>query len=290
MFYTIAGHNVEIDFDSEKLERLLPSFLPFRSAEGGEGELLFRLTVDNELKRIPESECRLIRDVDTGNGKTRVDKLKDGGYQFLVRDIYERPCALLITSPRFEDCKVALRGGLGTQRFALNNALMLTYAFSASYFDTLLIHASVVRHNGRAYAFTAKSGTGKSTHVANWMRYIEGCDIMNDDNPIIRIIDDKPILFGSPWSGKTPCYRNIQAPLGGIMLIERDQKNFVQPLQPIIAFSTVLTACSAMKWDEQLYQMVCQTSSRFVETTKVASIHCLPDREAVEVCKAYLED
>ena len=290
MFYTIAGHNVEIDFDSEKLERLLPSFLPFRSAEGGEGELLFRLTVDNELKRIPESECRLIRDVDTGNGKTRVDKLKDGGYQFLVRDIYERPCALLVTSPRFENCKVALRGGLGTQRFALNNALMLTYAFSASYFDTLLIHASVVRHNGRAYAFTAKSGTGKSTHVANWMRYIEGCDIMNDDNPIIRIIEDKPILFGSPWSGKTPCYRNIQAPLGGIMLIERDQKNFVQPLQPIIAFSTVLTACSAMKWDEQIYQMVCQTSSRFVETTKVASIHCLPDREAVEVCKAYLED
>ena len=73
MFYTIAGHNIEIDFDSEKLEKLLPSFLPFRSAEDGEGELLFRLTVDNELKRIPESECHLIRDVDTGNGKTRVD-------------------------------------------------------------------------------------------------------------------------------------------------------------------------------------------------------------------------
>ena len=289
MFYTIAGHNIEIDFDSERLEKLLPSFLPFRSAEGGEGEILFRLTVDNGLKRIPESECHLIRDVDTGNGKTRVDKLKNGGYQFLVRDIYDHPCALLITSPRFEDCKVALRGGLGTQRFALNNALMLTYAFSASYYDTLLIHASVVRHNGKAYAFTAKSGTGKSTHVANWMRYIEGCDIMNDDNPIIRLIDDKPVLFGSPWSGKTPCYRNIQAPLGGIMLIERDQKNYVQTLQPIIAFSTVLTACSAMKWDEQLYQMVCQTSSRFVETTKVASIHCLPDREAVEVCKKYLE-
>ena len=289
MFYTIAGHNIEIDFDSERLEKLLPSFLPFRSAEGGEGEILFRLTVDNGLKRIPESECHLIRDVDTGNGKTRVDKLKNGGYQFLVRDIYDHPCALLITSPRFEDCKVALRGGLGTQRFALNNALMLTYAFSASYYDTLLIHASVVRHNGKAYAFTAKSGTGKSTHVANWMRYIEGCDIMNDDNPIIRLIDEKPVLFGSPWSGKTPCYRNIQAPLGGIMLIERDQKNYVQTLQPIIAFSTVLTACSAMKWDEQLYQMVCQTSSRFVETTKVASIHCLPDREAVEVCKKYLE-
>ena len=55
---------------------------------------------------------------------------------------------------------------------------MLTYAFSAAYYDTLLIHASVVRHNGKAYAFTAKSGTGKSTHVANWMRYIEGRNAM----------------------------------------------------------------------------------------------------------------
>jgi len=142
-----------------------------------------------------------------------------------------------------------------------------------------------VRHQGKAYAFTAKSGTGKSTQVANWMRYIEGCDIMNDDNPIIRIIDDKPVLFGSPWSGKTPCYRNISAPLAAIILIERDTWNHVEAQKPIIAFSTVLTACSAMKWDEELYQLVCKTSSKFVESTKVATLHCLPDRESAEVCR-----
>lgn len=284
MYYNIAGHNIEIDYDRDKLKRLLPSFTPFVAEESG-GELLFRLTVDNDLKRIPEAECHLIRDVDTGNGKTRVDKLKDGGYQFLVRDIYDHPCALLVTSPRFDDCRVALSGGLGTQRFALNNALMLTYAFSAARHDTLLIHASVVRYGSKAYAFTAKSGTGKSTQVANWMRYIEGCDIMNDDNPVIRMIDGKPILFGSPWSGKTPCYRNISADLGGIIFIERDTWNHVEKLQPIIAFSVVLTACSAMKWDEELYQMVCETCSKFVESTKVVSLHCLPDRESAEVCR-----
>lgn len=284
MYYNIAGHNIEIDYDRDKLKRLLPSFTPFVAEESG-GGLLFRLTVDNDLKRIPESECHLIRDVDTGNGKTRVDKLKDGGYQFLVRDIYDHPCALLVTSPCFDDCRVALSGGLGTQRFALNNALMLTYAFSAARHDTLLIHASVVRYGGKAYAFTAKSGTGKSTQVANWMRYIEGCDIMNDDNPVIRMIDGKPILFGSPWSGKTPCYRNISADLGGIIFIERDTWNHVEKLQPIIAFSVVLTACSAMKWDEELYQMVCETCSKFVESTKVVSLHCLPDRESAEVCR-----
>ena len=287
MFYKIAEHKIEIDFDSDMLERLLPSFKPFK-VEDDASELLLRLTVDNELKPTEESKCRLIRDVDTGNGKTRVDVLDDGGYQFLVRDIYDHECALLITSPDFSNCRVALQGGLATQRFALNNALMLAYAFSAASHDTLLIHASVVRHNEKAYAFTAKSGTGKSTHVANWMRYIEGCDIVNDDNPVIRIKDGRPFLYGSPWSGKTPCYRNIKVALGGIMLIERDTTNFVKELSPIISFSVVLTSCSAMKWDERLYQMVCATCSRFVESTKVASIHCLPDREAVEVCKNYL--
>ena len=287
MTYSIAGHKIEITYDAQLLQRLLPSFAPFQVADDGSTPLM-HLTVDSTLQRVPEQQCHLIRDIDTGNGMTRVDLLPDGGYQFLVRDIHGTECALLITSPDFSDCHVALQGAFHTQRFALNNALMLSYAFSAATHDTLLIHASVVRHQGRAYAFTAKSGTGKSTHVANWMRYIPDCDIINDDNPIIRLIDGKPVLYGSPWSGKTPCYRNVSAPLGAIMLIKRDTTNHVAPMSPIIAFSTVLTSCSAMKWDERLYQPVCSTCSRIVETTRVAAIHCLPDSQAAAVCRDFL--
>lgn len=292
MRYCIGGHNIQIDYegDESRLDNLLHSFLPFKRVGEGDGNLLFSLKVVGKLKEVPEEDRHLIRDVDTGNGMTRVDKLKNGGYQFLVRDISGRPCALLIISPKFDDCQCALRGGLATKRFALNNALMLTYAFSAAYYDTLLIHASVIRHAGMAYAFTAKSGTGKSTQVANWMRNIEGCDIVNDDNPIIRIIDGKPILYGSPWSGKTPCYRNVNVSLGAVVLIERDSHNHVTPLMPLHAFSTLLAACSAMKWDEELYQRVCSTVSRFVETTQVVTLHCLPDAESAMVCREYLED
>lgn len=291
MTYNIGGHIIRISYEAgeQKLDTLLHSFIPFKTEESEGSIVLMSLNVVKSLKEVPESDRRLIRDVDTGNGKTQVDRLKDGGYQFLVRDIRGYPCALIITSAKFDNCRCALRGGLATQRFALNNALMITYAFSSAYYDTLLIHASVIRHNNRAYAFTAKSGTGKSTQVANWMRYIEGCDIVNDDNPIIRIIDGKPILFGSPWSGKTPCYRNIYTDLGGIILIERDTCNHVTPLPPINAFTTLLTACSAMKWDEELYQQVCKTASKFVETTQVVTLHCLPDADSAITCKTYLE-
>lgn len=292
MDYRIAGHNIRISFEGEenRLRRMLHSYEPFRTDGCEDSELLFHIRIEKELKEVEEEERRLIRDVDTGNGMTRVDKKKDGGYQFLVRDIYGKNCGLLITSPRFTDCQCALRGSEAAQRFALNNILMLTFAFSSTYYDTLLIHASVIRHAGRAYAFTAKSGTGKSTQVANWMRYIEGCDIMNDDNPIIRLIDGKPVLFGSPWSGKTPCYRNIKAELGAVVLIERDDHNHVEEMHPIKRFATLLTACSAMKWDEELYQRVCTTVTGFVESTRIVTLHCLPDADSAITCRKYLED
>lgn len=292
MVYCIGGHRISISYDGDEkaLDILLHSFIPFKRLEDEGKDVLMHLEVVRRLKEVPESDRRLIRDVDTGNGMTRVDKLNDGGYQFLVRDIHGTPCALLITTAKFDNCQCALRGGLATKRFALNNALMLAYAFSATYYDTLLIHASVIRHENRAYAFTAKSGTGKSTQVANWMRNIEGCDIVNDDNPIIRIIDGKPVLFGSPWSGKTPCYRDIQVELGGIVLIERDKRNHVTPLMPLNAFTTLLAACSAMKWDEDLYQRVCGTVSKFVESTKVVTLHCLPDADSAHTCRKYLEE
>ena len=166
---------------------------------------------------------------------------------------------------------------------------MLAYAFCSAQYGTLLIHASVVRHDNVAYAFTAKSGTGKSTQVANWMKAVEGCDIINDDNPVVRMIDGKVMLYGSPWSGKTPCFRAVCVPLAALMLIKRDERNFVEEQKPLIAFSTLLTACSAMKWDETLFQQICETVTRIVESIKIAELHCLPDMESALVCKEYLE-
>ncbi len=289
MNYCIGGHNIKVTtyLGDDVLERLLPSFAPFETEDSS--ELLFSLEVCETLKETDEADCRMVRDVDTGNGITRVCKLTDGGYMFRVNDVSEHECAIILCDAAFRECRCSINGGLAIARFALNNTLMLIYAFSGAKKNTLLVHASVVRHNGVAYAFTAKSGTGKSTQVANWLRHIEGCDMINDDNPIFRLTDDGVMLYGSPWSGKTPCYRNIMVPLGALMLIKRDGRNYVKKQQPIVAFSTLLTACSAMKWDEELFQMVCSTVSKIVEKTTIAELHCLPNAESAMVCKEFLE-
>lgn len=283
--FRIAELNIRIVITNDAYNgmKLMPSMQPFIVDEHDD-ELFFQLIVDDSLAKVPETECRRIRTFDTGNGDIIVDKLENGGYQYIIKDIRGETCCLLVTNKDFSDCKCALKGGHNMRRFGLNNALMLIFAFAGVHKNTLLMHASLVRNNGYGYAFIAKSGTGKSTQVSMWLRYIPGSDLMNDDNPIIRLIDNEFWIFGGPWSGKTPCYRNVKAKLGAITRIDRAETNSIEKLSPIQAFASVLPSCSSMKWDKDIYNAFCNLISKIIETTSIYILHCLPNKEAAEVC------
>ena len=293
-YFNIAEHTIRIDFlpsanaEGQQVQRndmrLLPSFVSFATNPCAEDELFFHLTVDDALRPVSKEHRERIRKFDTGNGETVVDLIDDGGYQYIIKDIKSAECALLLSNKDFTECRCALNGNYNMRSFGLNNALMLIFAFAGSRQDTLLIHASLVRQNGYGYAFTAKSGTGKSTHVSLWLRHIPGCDVMNDDNPIVRIIDGQPYIYGGPWSGKTPCYRNVKARLGAITRIDRAPANSVDRLAPIDAFASLLPSCSSMKWDEDIFRRICNTVTKIVETTPIYTLHCLPNKEAAILC------
>lgn len=292
MLFTIAEHTVRITFsDGTDVLEMLPSFKAFQVEDDGK-DVLLSLMVDNNLRSVKKEERRLIRDVDTGNGMTKVFRLEhhtsDGkvepyGYQFIMADINGNDCALLIADDDFRNCRCALAGNAAMKAYGLNSCLMLGYAFCTASFDTVLIHASLVRKEGKGYAFTAKSGTGKSTQVSNWLRFIPGCDLMNDDNPIVRVIDGVTYIYGSPWSGKTPCYRNVKALLGGVAQIKRDKENHIERLNTIDSFVTLLPSCSTMKWDERVFLCNSKTVSKILETVPVYNLFCLPDRESAIV-------
>lgn len=283
--FRIAEHNIRIVFEDSEINSLalIDSFQPFKVDKTDE-DLLFQLTVDDNLQPVPRERRHRIRAFDSGNGDTIVDRLDDGGYQYIIKDINGRGCCLLITDKDFYNCRCALNGNFVMRDYGLNSALMLIMAFAGSRKQTLLIHASLVRCDGYGYAFIAKSGTGKSTQVSMWLRYIPGCDLMNDDNPIVRIIEGKPYIFGGPWSGKTPCYRNVKAPLGAVTRIDRASANSVEKLSPVEAFASFLPSCSSMKWDTDIYNAICDTVIRVVETTGIYTLHCLPDKESAEIC------
>ena len=284
-YFLIGDHGVCLRFAPSAVNnmQLLPSFAPF-ATDNEPRELLFTLTVDDSLR--PAKGRTLVRKFDTGNGDTLVYQLPDGGYQYIIRDIHDRDCCLLVTNKDFSLCHCALNGDWVMRSFGLNDALMLIYAFAGAFRQTMLIHASCImmRQPDIAFPFIAKSGTGKSTHSSLWLKHIEDCELMNDDNPIIRIVDGTPYIYGSPWSGKTPCYRNVKARLGAVVRIDRAPQNSIEKLSPVSAFASLLPACSSMKWDSDTYNNLCDAITRIIETTPVYTLHCLPDQEAAELC------
>ncbi len=284
--FCIADFHVRVLFKESKHNgmHLLSSMQPFVEEEVPADSLLFQLTVDDEIPVIGKDHRERVGRFDSGNGMTVVDRLEDGGYQYIIKDIYERECCLLQTNKEFSDCRCALNGNEDMRSFGITNALMIVYAFAGSFQQTLLIHASTILNNGYGYAFIAKSGTGKSTHTQLWIKHIPGSELMNDDNPIVRVVGDQAFIYGSPWSGKTPCYRQIKAPLGAITRIDRAPKNSIEKLSPIEAFASLLPSCSNMKWDKDIFHSICNTVTRVIELTNCYTLHCLPDQEAAEIC------
>ena len=100
-------------------------------------------------------------------------------------------------------------------------------------FDTLLFHGSVIAVDGVGYLFTAKSGTGKSTHTRFWREVFGDRAVMvNDDKPFLRITENGVLACGSPWNGKHGLGSNITVPLKAICILERGEENKIQPLSP----------------------------------------------------------
>lgn len=98
--------------------------------------------------------------------------------------------------------------------------LWITFGIAISP-EAIAIHSSTIECEGRAVLFLGESGTGKSTHTRLWQEHIPGARLLNDDSPIIRMYQGQATAFGSPWSGKTPCYRNISRPIAGIVRLSQ---------------------------------------------------------------------
>ena len=107
--------------------------------------------------------------------------------------------------------------------------------------DTVLLHGSAVAVDGAAYLFTAKSGTGKSTHTALWQAAFGSRAVMiNDDKPLLRIAPDSVTVFGTPLDGKHRRSSNCAAPLHAMCILERAAQTQVVPISASQAMPLLL--------------------------------------------------
>ena len=97
--------------------------------------------------------------------------------------------------------------------------------------NRILMHGASISYNEHAYLFTAPSGTGKSTHIRLWKKYLgDDVKIVNGDKPFISL-ENEPLIYGSPWAGKENWHRNCKKPLKGICFVQRGTTNSIRRIE-----------------------------------------------------------
>lgn len=148
----------------------------------------------------------------------------------------------------------------------------------------IAIHSSVIVKEHQGVLCLGESGTGKSTHTRLWRENIEEARLLNDDSPIIRVIDGKTIVYGSPWSGKTACYVNKCVPVRGLLRLSQAPHNKIYRLPALMAIGAILPSCPpAFAYDSTLQDHICNTVSDILVSTPAYHLECLPNAAAAEL-------
>ena len=148
--------------------------------------------------------------------------------------------------------------------------------------DVLLFHGSVMGYKGKAYLFTAASGTGKTTHCRLWLSQIPGTYILNGDKPLLCIEKDRVLACGTPWQGKEHYGRNEILPLEAICLLTRDSVNHIEPLSFHDALPALIAQSNRPSEPEALLHTLGLTE-RLGRLTRLYRLGCNMEPEAALV-------
>ena len=242
-------------------------------------------------------------------------QFRGGEWLFRVAMVANAPiCCEMECSEDFTEGVLYITADCQDVRFCIDNALMLLFAFRTAPLMTLEMHAAVVvkgsledgaerlqdaasgYRTGRAlqdaslqakgYLFLGHSGTGKSTHARMWLEAFEDAWLLNDDNPILRVMEDGEVrVYGSPWSGKTPCYNNAYARVGGIVKLSQAPHNKIRTLSLPEAYAYMLSSASGLKMEKQMADCMYETIKHVITHVKCYHLACLPNTEAAEVAQ-----
>lgn len=276
--YIIAGLRLRSDIDL--VASGLIGFKPFVvPTEECDADFYLSLDYDMVFPNVGDTlATSYVAEADADSGFARTEN----GYLYTIQRRKEGSTPVLF--------HIDKRSGHATTNMATNDIIdvsilrfgiwvMFGVVLAAN--EGVAIHSSAIVTDSKCAMFLGESGTGKSTHTRLWREHIEGAKLLNDDSPIVRIVDGEPRIFGSPWSGKTHCYKNIDFPIAGICRLSQAPHNKIKRLPTILAIGALLPSCPPIfAHDAELQDHICSTVGKILRSTPVYSLECLPDRDA----------
>lgn len=287
-YYKVAGHVFSVSGE-EKVFTLMRNYEPFETEEPSPTPV-FALNVESSTAPNYTEEMR-----QSDEGQDIICGKTTNGEPVFEYRWWGVTAGWTVSTTDYHKGRLILTGQ--HTKMAIDNALMVLFALATADRQTVLFHAAVVSHEGKGYLFLGPSGTGKSTHARLWLQHIEGTALVNDDNPVVRVQTTlsagtspdsggkwMPIVYGSPWSGKTPCYRNVSYPLGGIVQLSQAPYNKMDRLSGLHAYAALVQSISGKRWDKQVADGLHSTENALVMAVPVWHLACLPDEAAARLC------
>lgn len=279
--FNIAGFTIRLTGHGSSL-RMIRGFEVFKQ-DIDSSEALCEIDLETEIADwVDDKNAKLLYTSDSSGVEYQFWRFADGfGYRMTTIGNH-----LMLMRTHNNSKHIESNASIFGPYSAFNVRFMLWVAFGLKILrhNSVAIHTSTIVHDGKAYMFLGESGTGKSTHTSLWRKYIPNSELLNDDSPILRIINGKAWAYGSAWSGKTPCFKDEHYPLGGIVRLSQAPHNAIRRLNKIEALGAILPSCPpAFAYDSHLTDLMCSIISDTIRTVPVYHLDCLPDEDAAQL-------
>ena len=270
----------------EVTRELLPNYEPFLCdtlPEGVRPLFTFRGGVD-----LTSSQPKTLLEDKLSEGvRARVYKLPEGVIR-LEMTIRQRTHVMHIDREWREIVSDVLLDD-PSAAFFINRLIMIVYGVAIAPHRMLKVHASVTEVDVRALLFLGTSGTGKSTHSRLWRQFVPGAHLLNDDEPIVRLMEDGSVrVFGCPWSGSTPCYRNASAEVVAFVHLYQSPENKLTKLRGRDSFDSIYSSSAFLHSDKVRHLATFDTVADVLGSIPVYRLDCRPDEEAVRLTQSLL--
>ena len=283
----IASHRLRLRGEASDLVAMgLRGFAPFEVEP--EGEAL--LTVDTACEGMP-AEYDILTEFDFEEGQARCSFCRNAD-SWVLRIASATQPAHIFTYDRHTKSVRTNGGAVGCNPSFMRFGLWFVFNIATVQHMAAAVHSSVIVKDGRAVMFLGESGTGKSTHTRLWRETIAGATLLNDDSPFVSVEDGRAMVYGSPWSGKTPCYKAESYPLLAVVRLSQAPHNRIRPLKGVQAIGALLPSLPpAFAFDRELEEHTLATLSALLRGAKVYHLECLPNDEAARLsCETVFGD
>ncbi len=274
----IAGMPLQVESgDREFFHRRYAAY----EVEPGQTPQLCMRTRIMDAVPIPEGE--VVQEVDTVHQL----RLADGRFYRYITNGDGKVMFALCYTPDYSQADILLPRDFHTPYFTLTSFeyMQTGYFFNCrySYLGGGILHSSSIAYKGQGIAFSANSGTGKSTHVGLWRQcFGEAVTVINDDKPAIYFDGERPILCGTPWSGKTDLNNNVQAPLKAIVIVERGEQNSIRRLDVVEGMNHLVHQRNRPYFDKELGLTMLDFTIKLLDSVPMYALTCNMSEQAVE--------